>query len=138
MRIFAYLVLLVLISCGKQDPSSQIDKLAGYWEIESVAMPDGEIKEFSISTIVDFIEVSENMGVRTKVSPQLDGSFLNNGVAEKFEMKIENDSLQLYYKTPFNSWKETVLIATDSILKVLNRDDKIYTYSKFKKFELIK
>jgi hypothetical protein len=138
MRIFAYLVLLVLISCGKQDPSSQIDKLAGYWEIESVAMPDGEIKEFSMSTIVDFIEVSENMGVRTKVSPQLDGSFLNNGVAEKFEMKIENDSLQLYYKTPFNSWKETVLIATDSILKVLNRDDKIYTYSKFKKFELIK
>jgi hypothetical protein len=138
MRIFAYFVLLVLISCGKQDPSTQIERLAGYWEIESVAMPDGETKEFSMSMIVDFIEVSENKGVRTKVSPQLDGSFLNNGVAEKFDITIENDSLRLYYTTPFDSWKETVLIATDSVLKVLNRDNKIYTYSKFKKFELIK
>ena len=138
MRIFTYFFLLVLISCGKQDPTDQINKLAGYWEIESVAMSDGETKEFSMSTIVDFIEVSEENGVRTKVSPQLDGSFLNNGVAEKFDIAIENDSLRLYYKTPFDSWKETVLIATDSVLKVLNRDDKIYTYSKFKKFKLIK
>jgi hypothetical protein len=138
MRIFVCFLLLNLISCGKQDPSNQIDKLVGYWEIESVAMPDGEVKEFSISTIVDFIEVSENKGVRTKVSPQLDGSFINNGVAEKFDITIENDSLQLYYSTPFDRWKETVLIATDSILKVLNRDNKIYTYSKFKKFDLIK
>ena len=54
--------------------------------------------------------------------------------AEKFAIKIEEDSLRLYYETPFDSWKETVLAATDSVLKIINRDEKVYTYTKFQKF----
>ena len=125
---------MITISYARQDPMLQKEKLGGYWEIVSVTMPDGNKKDFSINAVVDYIEVSEEKGVRTKVSPQFDGSFINNGVTEKFELKIEADSLRLYYETPFDKWKETVLIATDSLLKIINIDSKIYTYKKFRKF----
>ena len=131
---FVLAFVFIFNSCGRQDPSNQIAKLGGYWEIESVTLTDGNKKDFSINAVVDFIEVSEEKGIRTKVAPQFNGSFINNGTADEFNLKIEEDSLRLYYTTPFDSWKETVLLATDSVLKILNRDSKVYTYKKFRKF----
>ncbi|AFL81954.1 hypothetical protein Aeqsu_2497 [Aequorivita sublithincola DSM 14238] len=129
------LLFLFAISCEKPNPKEQIQNLSGYWEIKSVKMPDGEKKEFDINTIIDHIEVNGDSGARTKVSPKFDGTFTTNGVSESFTLKIENDSLRMYYKTPFNEWKETVIKAKDSTLTVINRDNKIYTYTKFQKFD---
>jgi hypothetical protein len=135
MRIVvSCIILITVISCGKQDPVAQKAKLGGYWEIQSVEMPNGNKKDFSYNPVVDFIKVSEDSGSRTKVAPQLDGSFISNGLTEKFVLKIEDDSLRFYYKTPFDQWKETVLTATDSLLKIENREGKIYSYKKFEKF----
>jgi hypothetical protein len=132
--LLSCIILIIASSCGRQDPSVQKDKLGGYWGIKSVNSPDGNKIDFSINAVVDFIEVSEEKGMRTKVAPQFDGSFINNGTVEKFNLIIEEDSLRLYYTTPFDSWKETVLLATDSVLKIINRDSKVYTYKKFRKF----
>lgn len=129
-----FLIVLAIGGCSKQDPKLQKEHLAGYWEISSVEMTDGTKKSFSINSVVDFIEVTGDYGVRTKVAPKFDGTFVTNGTAEKFSIKIEDDSLRLYYETPFDNWKETILTATDSILTVKNRDNKIYYYSRFKKF----
>ena len=135
MRILlSCIILITAISCRKHDPTGQKEKLGGYWEIQSVEMPNGSKKDFSFNQVVDFIEVSDDTGNRTKVSPRLDGRFINNGLTEKFVLKIEEDSLRLYYKTPFAQWKETVITATDSILKIINRERKIYSYKKFEKF----
>ena len=46
---------------------------------------------------------------------------------EKFVFKIENDSLNLYYKTPFSSWKETILKASEDKLQIINQN-KVYIY----------
>ena len=132
--LLSFVILIMIFSCGRQDPSLQKDKLGGYWGIESVTLADGKKMDFSINAVVDFIEVSEEKGIRTKVAPQFDGSFMNNGTAEEFNLRIEEDSLRLYYKTPFDSWKETVLLVTDSVLKIINQDSKVYTYRKFRKF----
>ena len=51
-----------------------------------------------------------------------------------FTFEIEDDSLRLYYKTPFDTWKETVIKAKDSSLVILNRDGNTYFYKKFEKF----
>ena len=131
-------LLLFTISCERPNPEAQKQNLSGYWEITSVKMPDGEKKEFNANIVIDYIEVSGDSGSRTKVSPKFDGTFTTNGVAENFTLKIENDSLRIYYKTSFDEWKETVIEAKDSTLTVKNRDNKIYTYSKFKKFEFEK
>lgn len=134
-KILIILLSLFATSCEKPNPETQKQNLSGYWEIKSVKMPDGEKKEFDINTIIDHIEVKGDSGARTKVSPKFDGTFTTNGVSESFTLKIEDDSLRMYYKTPFNEWKETVIKAKDSTLAVINRDNKTYTYSKFKKFD---
>lgn len=132
------IIILFFLSCEKPNPEAQKQNLSGYWEIKTVKMPDGEKKEFDINTILDYIEIKGNSGIRTKVSPKFDGTFTTNGVSENFTLEIEEDSLRMYYKTPFDEWKETVIEAKDSTLTVKNRDNKIYTYSKFKKFDFEK
>lgn len=134
-RIISVVLLLFMFSCSKPDPIAQKQNLEGYWEIKSVEMPSGKKKDFNLNVIVDFVEVKGDSGIRTKVSPNLDGTFMTNGVSENFSLKIEDDSLRMYYKTPFDEWKETVIEAKDSILIVKNRDNKIYTYEKFQKFD---
>lgn len=135
-RLLTSIILLILISCAKQTPEDMIAQLDGYWMIEKVEMPDGVEKDFRLSTTIDFIEINGDFGVRKKVQPQLDGSFLTNDSAETFELKIENDSLNLYYQTPFDSWKESVLKTGDSLLKILNKEGKLYTYRRFRKFNI--
>tara|TARA_R100001369_G_scaffold79229_1_gene109225 strand:+ start:460 stop:882 length:423 start_codon:yes stop_codon:yes gene_type:complete len=128
------LLTVFIVSCSQQSPDEQLQNLPGYWEIESVEFPDGTEKEYNISTTIDFIEVNGTEGMRKKVNPQLDGTFKVSKDAEAFTPKIEQDSLQLYYKTPFDTWKETVLLAKDSTLHVLNKDGNIYKYKKFSTF----
>lgn len=134
-KIFSCILLLFVLSCAKPDPKSQKQNLEGYWEIKVVEMPSGNKKDFDLNTIIDHIEIKGDSGIRTKVSPKLDGTFITNGDTETFSLKIENDSLRMYYKTPYDAWKETVIEAKDSVLTVKNRDNKVYTYVKFKKFD---
>lgn len=136
MKTALFLIsILLLYACDTQDPNAQIEYLDGYWTIERVRLANGTEKEFSLSTTVDFIEVNGNSGLRKKMQPKLDGSFITSDKAETFQLKIENDSLRMYYTTPYDSWKETVLIAKDSSLVVVNRDGNSYFYKRFKKFE---
>ena len=134
-KITIFLLTVFFISCEKPNPEEQKQNLGGYWEIESVKIPGVKKKDFTANTIIDYIEIKGDSGIRTKVSPKLDGSFTTNGTSESFTLKIEEDSLRMYYKTPFDEWKETVIKAKDSTLIVKNRDNKVYTYSKFEKFD---
>ncbi|WP_339699070.1 hypothetical protein [uncultured Marixanthomonas sp.] len=135
LKKFLFILATVfIVACSQQSPDEQLQNLPGYWEIESVEFPDGTKKEYNLSTTIDFIEVNGTEGMRKKVNPQLDGTFKVSKDAETFIPKIEQDSLQLYYKTPFDTWKETVLLAKDSTLHVLNKDGNIYKYKKFSTF----
>lgn len=129
---FTYIFLILIFSgCSKPDPMEMKNNLSGYWEIEEVEFPDGEKKKFDMSLVIDYIEITGDQGKRTKVSPEIDGSFSTNGVSEDFILNIEDDNLYMLYKTPFDEWKETVLEAKDSVLVVKNRDDKTYRYKKY-------
>lgn len=137
-KFYSLLLSLVFLSCAKPDPDVQKQYLEGYWEIKEVEMPNKSKKDFGINLMVDFIELDGDNGQRIKVVPQLDGSFTTNEVSENFELKIENDSLRMYYKTPFDEWMETVVKAEDSLLIIKNRDHKIYTYHKYINTPIIK
>lgn len=137
MKKFLFITSCIVLfsSCGKQDIVINKENLNGYWTIEKVVLTNGNEKKFQMSTTVDFIEVNGNAGVRKKMQPRLDGTFITNNDAETFQLKVEDDSLRMYYKTPYDSWKETVLKAKDSSLVVLNSDGKTYFYKKFEKFD---
>lgn len=136
-RIILLILTIVLFSCEKPNPEEQKQHLSGYWEINTVEMPDGEVKNFGVNTIIDYIEINGDSGTRTKVSPKFDGTFNTNGVTEDFTLNIEENQLIMHYKTSFDEWKETVVEAKDSILVLKNRDNKTYTYNRFKKFDIV-
>lgn len=131
IKIILGFISLLLIGCNTPNYNEFKEKISGYWEIKEVEFPDGEKKEYTMNLIIDHIELEGEKGKRTKVSPELDGSFTTNGMSEDFVLKIENDGLYMIYTTPFDEWKEAVLDAKDNILIIKNRDQKIYTYQKF-------
>lgn len=135
LKVCYFLAIFVCVSCTNKDPKDQIQFIDGYWEIKSVEMPDGSMREFTVNTSVDFIEVNGDSGVRKKLMPRLDGSFKEFPTREKFTLVTRNDSLLMYYQTPFANWMETVIEATDSILIVENKDRKAYVYKRFRKLE---
>ncbi|MFD0976078.1 lipocalin family protein [Salinimicrobium gaetbulicola] len=131
-RSFLILFLTcILLGCDTRSPEEKIENLNGYWEIKLAELPEGIKKEFRFSEMVDYIQVEENEGFRKKVRPQLGGTFITSEDRENFTVKVENDSINLYYTTPFNSWKETLLSSEENEIKILNQLGIIYTYKRF-------
>ncbi|MCX2839612.1 hypothetical protein OQ279_15805 [Salinimicrobium sp. MT39] len=129
--IFVFLLGMILLSCNTDSSREKVDNLNGYWEIKKAELPEGITKEFKYSEIVDFIEVDSLKGFRKKVRPQIDGSFITTNDEEVLEVKLENDSINLYYTTPYANWKETVISSEENELVVINPRGIIYTYKRF-------
>lgn len=123
--------VLILTSCDFRSTQGKIENLNGYWEIKKADLPEGISKEFKFSELVDYIQVENDSGFRQKVRPQLGGGFITSKNREHFSIKVEQDSINLYYTTPYNSWKETVLSSEEDELKLINPRGIIYTYKRF-------
>jgi len=134
-KFLTIFVFLSFLSC-KKDFASMTDHLNGYWEIEKAVLEGGEEKVFDINMWIDYIEVENNQGFRSKVQPSFDGKFTSSQVIERFEVRIENDSLHLYYTTDFDQWKETVLQAENDKLLIINTDKKLYYYKRYQPLQL--
>ena len=130
--VLIFLLAITATSCKQQTPQEKLNNLNGYWEIEKVEFSRDSIKEFRMSENVDYFEIKNGTGFRKKVRPQYDGTYIVTEDAEKIEAKIENDSLNLYYSTPFDSWKETVLEAGEEKMSIRNNRGLIYHYKRFK------
>lgn len=131
-RLMLFFVIInLLLGCDMRSPEEKIENLNGYWEIKLAELPEGITKEFRYSEMVDYIQVKEMEGFRKKVRPQLGGTFITSEDQEIFTVKVENDSINLYYSTPYTSWKETLLSSEENELKILNPRGIIYTYNRF-------
>ncbi|OIQ23045.1 hypothetical protein [Lacinutrix sp. MedPE-SW] len=130
-KIIFSLIFLVLLNCSNS-PETFIDHVDGYWEIESVTLPDGTKKEYTINQTIDYIIVNDSLkGFRKKMTPNYSGSYETSKNIETLNLKIENDSLNIYYSTQYTNWKETILLANEEKLKIVNKDNKVYTYKRF-------
>lgn len=125
------LVIILITACNNQDPEEQIPHLEGYWEIEKVEFSKDSIRTYTFNETVDFLDLEDGKGFRKKVRPQLDGSFQVTNDAEKVELKVQDNSLFLFYSTPYDTWKEKVLKAEENQLKIENERGIIYHYKRF-------
>lgn len=130
-KFILYASLTLFLACGK-NPENFIPHLNGYWEIEEVIMADGCKREYTYNDTVDFLSISDSLeGFRKKMKPSFNGTYTTSDDSEELKLIIENDSLHIYYTTPYANWKETVLDATDDKLLIIN-DQKIkYLYKRF-------
>ncbi|MDP5044111.1 MAG: hypothetical protein NWQ06_03925 [Leeuwenhoekiella sp.] len=129
-------IFFVLLGCAENNPDEQLKNLNGYWEIKQVENPNGKTTDYKFNEQVDFIELKDTLGFRTKVLPRIDGTFVTTDSKENIVAIIKNDSLYLNYTTPFDSWSETVLIADGNELQLKNDRGLIYTYHKFEKIDI--
>lgn len=136
-KLIGLLVLISVFSCSK-NPETFISHLHGYWEIDEVTLSDGSKRDYNFNDTIDYIEVSDSLsGFRRKLKPNLFGAFETSKSKETFSIKIESDSLNIYYKTPYAEWKETVLNANESQLIILNNTNKdVYIYKRYESLDL--
>ncbi|GAA4106526.1 hypothetical protein GCM10022393_00970 [Aquimarina addita] len=132
-----YLLCIILLSnCVQTNPENYITYIEGYWEIEKVITHEGLEKQYNFNQNIDFFEIHELKGFRKKVQPQFDGGFITTKDQENFTLKIENDSLRIYYKTPLMEWKETIISAKENEMIIINEVGNLYFYKPYKKMDL--
>lgn len=130
-KIILYTALTLFMACGN-NPEEFITHLDGYWEIDEVTLADGSKRDYTYNDTVDYLSISDSLtGFRKKMKPHFDGTYTTSEDAESLELKIENDSLNIYYSTPYDQWKETVLKATDDQLLIVNERNVKYLYKRY-------
>jgi hypothetical protein len=135
-NIFYILLCFSAISCGNSVSDSDLEKLTGYWEIETAVMPDGSKKEYKINTTIDYFELKGKEGFRKKVMPQLDGKYLVNPLSEHIKITQEDGKTYINYSTEYAKWKEQILELDDDELVVKNNHEMEYHYKKPVPFSL--
>ncbi len=135
-RLFILLLLLITYSC-EQPVKNFIPHLNGYWEIEKVILASGDVHDYKYNPLVDYFKLTDSLkGYRKKLKPLIDGTFADSKDTEQFDIKIEHDSLNIYYNTKFSNWKETILFASDNQLKIINSNKNIYIYKPYKPLKI--
>lgn len=121
----------LLVGCKQQIQSTDIPNINGYWEIEKVVFDQGENKEYSANQNYDYFQIDKNnQGIRKKVAPQLDGTFLVDDSFEKVRIRFQDDKAFLDYVTPYMKYTEEIIALTADELVVLNAQKKEYHYKK--------
>ncbi len=131
-KVFGVLLIVLLFTgCKQKVNPADIAKINGYWEIEKVVLEDGSEKQYGVNESFDYFQIDKkNAGIRKKVMPQLDGTFLVNNTFEKVKIRFADDQTFLDYTTPYMKWSEEILALTDKELVVLNAEKKEYHYKK--------
>ena len=136
MRRLILILFLAFNSCY-EIPENSLDNINGYWEIEEVIFADGTTKEYRVNETIDFIKINDSLkGFRKKMKPGINDTYYTSDDAEAIVAKIENKTLILYYSTPYAKWKETVLNVSEEQLKVINEDNVVYLYKRYKPLKL--
>jgi len=133
MKNYFYSALLsvVLISCTSKPKKEDIVKLNGYWEIEKVVFPDGNKKAYQVNEFIDFISLNNLKGIRQKVAPQLDGTFLSGVLQDKIRVIDSAGCYFLKTKSKFTKWEEKVVSVSEDELVLENETKITYYYKKF-------
>lgn len=136
MRKLLFITLLLMVSCSN-NPEHYLEYLNGYWEIEEVTLSNGTKKQYQFNETIDYINVNDSLqGFRKKLKPGINDTYFTSDNAEKIIAKLENDNLVLYYSTPYSQWKETVLEASETHLKVRNENKDVYLYKRYTPIKL--
>lgn len=129
--IFLLPIVLLFVNCQSKIDKSTLQKINGYWEITSVKTPSGEIKEYTVNTTIDYFELKDSKGFRQKVVPQLDGTYLTNGLKEELTLDETKDQVVFKCKTNYAEWEEEVIKLTEEELVIENDQDIIYHYKRY-------
>ncbi|WP_318639706.1 lipocalin family protein [Flavobacterium ardleyense] len=128
-------VVLITASCTQKITPEDMEFLNGYWEIEQVVFADGNHKDYKVNETIDFFKINGEKGIRQKVKPQFDGSFID-GPSEDIRIEHLNDQVFIHYKTDFSEWKEHIIELNDNDFIVENEKKIQYKYKRHVPFSV--
>ncbi len=131
MKYLLLPLVFFLISCNDRSSEEEIENMNGYWMISKMQTESGDVREFKFAPTVDYIEIENKKGFRKKVKPRFDGTFIVTKDDENITVKVENDSINLYYTTKLDEWKETLISSNENQLIFANEDGKQYIYERY-------
>lgn len=126
----------IVVSCKQTITETDLQYLNGYWEIEKVTLPDGETKEYKVNETIDYFQIAQKKGFRSKVMPQIDGSYLTNDIKESVQVSLKDGSATLHYKTTYAKWNEEIITLSKDHFVVKNAQDLEYHYKRPVKFSI--
>ena len=124
----------IVVSCKQTITETDLQYLNGYWEIEKVTLPDGDTKEYKVNETIDYFQIAQKKGFRSKVMPQVDGSYLTNDIKESVQVSLKDGSATLHYKTTYAKWNEEIITLSKDHFVVKNAQDLEYHYKRPIKF----
>ncbi|WP_244526828.1 hypothetical protein [Pseudozobellia thermophila] len=119
------------MGCSRSVSKEDLDHLNGYWEIAKVTFPDGNTKEYTVNTSVDFIMLEDLKGYRKKMQPNLTGTYRTSDDAEAFTIKEEGGALWINYKSELSEWSERLERLEQNAFSVTNEEGIRYDYKRF-------
>ena len=135
-KIILFLVFGLFLSCKQSISESDLQNLNGYWEIEKVELPDGDKKEYKVNETIDFFKIADKKGFRSKVMPQIDGTYLTNDLKEDVVVVLKDGDATIQYKTNYANWNEEIIELSKDKLVVKNQQDLEYHYKRPVKFSI--
>ena len=137
LKIFFVLGIFTLLTNSCKKVSKDTNLLEGYWEIETVTLPDGNSKKYSFNQNVDYFKLeNDTSGYRKKVQPLLDGSFLTSNDAERFNLTRDNEKIYIHYKNNLSEWTETIIKLNKDRMLIINENNLKYFYKKFEPIDI--
>ncbi len=124
------LVVFLFVACQQKIKPEDVSKINGYWEVKKVVFDSEKDKKYGMNEVFDYFEIKNNKGIRKKVMPQLDGTFLVNDAFENVTVRFADEKVFLDYATPYMKWSEEVIALSAEELVLLNKDKMEYHYKK--------
>ncbi|HLO73554.1 MAG TPA: lipocalin family protein [Flavobacterium sp.] len=135
-KIILFFVFGLFLSCKQSISEADLQNLNGYWEIEKVELPDGNKKEYKVNETIDFFKITDKKGFRSKVMPQIDGTYLTNDLKEGVVVVLKDGDATIQYKTNYANWNEEIIELSKDKLVVKNQQDLEYHYKRPVKFSI--
>ena len=128
--IISCLSFWLLLGCGGVQ-ESELQRLAGYWEIKEVDFPDGQTKEYSVNSTIDFYQLEGREGFLKKMQPRLNGTYETSDDAIPFTIYQREGRYFLTFKGMDTSWEEELLKLEPGQLHIRHSNGLIYQYTRF-------
>ncbi len=119
------------MGCSSKPTVEDLPLLNGYWEIKRVTFPNGQLKEYSISTTVDYFELKGREGYKKKMNPKLNGTYDTSNDAEFFTVKEKEGRFFLHYQNTLSDWKEELLQLEKDAYQIKNQEGISYFYERY-------
>lgn len=122
---------MITIGCKSENAIKDLEPINGYWIIEKVVFPDGEEKNFTLSSTVDYFELVSGNGFRKKLQPQLNGKFSTSDDAISFTIENSDDGVFFIFGKGADQWKEELRKLNTEEMILVSTDKIAYHYMRF-------